>query len=89
MRDPESQAESSSSSSRDSAFGSSRQMKGGENAKAKQQSKTLARAVHFGKCLSSVTKVVLVREEQRAGLSVSTAASPHFHTDNYPTITRS
>lgn len=79
MRDPESRAESSSSS-RDSAFSSSQQMKGGENAKTKQQSKTLAQALHFGKCLSSVTKVVLVRQEQSAGLSVSTAASPHLHT---------
>lgn len=77
MRDPESQAESSSS--RDSAFGSSRQMKGGENAKVKQQSKTLSQALHFGKCLSSVTKVVLVRQEQSAGLSVS-RQHPHTYT---------
>lgn len=86
MRDPQSQAESSSS---DSAFGSSQRMKGGENAKAKQQSKTLARALHFGKCLRSVTKVVLVRQEQSAGLSVSTQHPHTLHTDNYPTITRS
>lgn len=74
MRDPRrSQAESS----RESVFISSRQLEGGENAKAKQQSKILARDLHFGKRLRSVTKVVLLRQEQSTGLSVSMTASLH------------
>jgi len=72
VRDPRgSQAERG----RESAFVSSRRLKGGENAKAKQQSKILARDLPFRKCLRSVTKVVSVRQEQSTGLSVSMTPS--------------